>query len=255
MRLLAWVVGVANILGLVYGVYSELAPQSWPLGALPEGMGLGLSLISATMGLTVLLVEQERQERTKQADSASAWERVAETITAILPVHERDFYSLWPAQVRSARYNVDVTHLGPRPPKKRHGMEEKYYYDSIRELFANCTAHVRRVERYTTAKKEYLSEMATQFSGVDNFSLRALKDPSTEDMPFALSVSRVDDRFAWIVAMAEHESTTKYRDLMVTGRDSVDLLSRYFQNRLWERSITILENGELNAAWESELAK
>jgi len=46
-----------------------------------------------------------------------------------------------------------------------------------------------------------------------------------------------------------------YRDLMITGADAVQLVAHYFNVRLWDRGIKIIERGEVVPNWEEEVQR
>lgn len=254
MRWYVWALLAVQIISAGYGIYDEFAPSRFPLHVLPKGMGLALALIGFTMAYTLAIVEKERHEAEAGRRARGTWHRVAERVSMCAAVHEREFYSLWKTQVAEAQRNIDVAHLGPRPPQNRHGEEEAAYFTAMATLYRNSRAQICRVERLTPEKREWITGLVRDFSGVTNFSLRVYRDPSKEEMPLALSISRVDDRCAWIVAVAEQESRNNVRDLLITGRDAVALLANYFQKRLWEEGIPIIDHGKVIDGWEQVLA-
>lgn len=241
-----------QLLGIPYAFYSELAPQTWPF-RLPPGMGTAIGVITATMAVVLLVLVDESRARINERSRQDLLHAIATNVSLVLPVHEREFYALWPGQVRSAMHNIDVTHLGVRPPQFRHGGEEETYFRNLEQIYQSSGAQIRRVERLTEEKLPWIKQLITQFSQMDNVSLAVYRDPFPDEMPAALSVCRVDDRFAWIVALAEHESTTGYRDLLLTGKHSVALVARYFHERLWQRSVVIVNRGTVRADWETEV--
>lgn len=243
---------IIQALAIIYGLYNELAPPDFPKN-LPTGMGLSLALIGGTMSLVLLYAEREREGRQKQIDDIALFRQINERLAASLTVHEREFYALWPEQVRRATNNVDITNLGLLPPRTKNSPAESEYFSDLRKIYKSTMATIRRVERYSNEKKEWINQLAKNFEGISNISLAVYKDPFDTTMPAAMSVCRIDDRCAWLIAVAEHESTGSVRDLMLTGKDSVDLIRRYFQERLWSRSILILDRGKLCDDWESKL--
>lgn len=242
-----------QISAAIYGVYNELAPSGWPFKYLPPGMGLALVIISATMAFTLVVVEKERTNRDSDRKGGEAWDHLANRLSIYLPTHEREFYSLWQVQVSTAQNNIDVTHLGPVPPRIRHGEEENAYFSDLKRIYKASRAEIRRVERFTDKKLPWIEKLIDDFQGVSNFSLRVYKDPIKDEMPAAMSVSRIDDRYAWIVAIAEQQSTSNYRDLLIMGKDGVDLIRRYFQDRLWNRAIIVMEHGVERKDWRQKI--
>lgn len=243
-----------NVLAALFGVYNELTPTTFPLRRLEPGMGLAVAIISLTMLFTLEEVERQRTARATEQRAGSVWTTVIGRLATYLPAHEREFYSLWPAQMATARDNVDITHLGPKAPRASSGEEERKYFADLRASVASTPANVRRVERVTPDKLVWIRALVKQLGGQLNFSLRAYLDPSDAEMPQAMSVCRVDDRFAWIVALAEQESTSGHRDLLITGSNGVEMIAQYFNERLWDRSIWVMEHGREVTGWEANLS-
>jgi len=254
MKLFTYLIFIGQCIAIAYGIYSELAPEDWPLRKLPNGMGWSLTIISTTMTFTLAVVEKERRDRATEMKAGEIWDRLAQELSIYLPSHERDFYSLWAAQITTAQNNIDVTHLGPKPPQIRHGKEESKYFNDMKKLYRESRAQIRRIERLTPEKIPWIKKLVADFGGANNFSLRVYRDPIKDEMPAAMSVCRIDDRYAWIVAMAEQESTSNYRDLLIMGKEGVDLIRLYFQARLWNRSVPIIDHGVVKDGWERELS-
>lgn len=245
MNIIRRIVFFVEFLALAYGVYSEVTPQSWAMHYLPSGMGLAIALIAIAM--IPKLVDDQKQDRDIHK-AIQLLEKLTSQSGKAIAVHETEFYQLWPEQMTKAEKNVDVTHLGPRPPSLTHGKTQKEYFNSLKAKTKACGAQVRRVERDAEQKRPWIKELLGIMRGVKNFSLALYRDPwGEEEMPAALSVSRIDDKVAWIVAIAEHQSTTEVRDLMIVHPKAVDLLRQYFQSRLWDKSIILMENGKLTS--------
>lgn len=253
MNFLSFALFAVQISAAIFGLYNEFAPNTYPARSLPPGMGYSLAIISFTMGMVLLFAERERDARQKQIEETAIHRRISNRLSTCVTVHEREFYALWPEQVKRAKNNVDITHLGPRPPQIRHGQSEGEYFADLKTIYNNSNALIRRVERHSDEKMEWISKLAKEFSGLNNVSFAVYKDPFKTEMPAALSVCRVDDNYAWLIAVAEHESTGNYRDIMLTGADNVDLIKRYFQDRLWNRSVVVVNRGVFNANWKAEL--
>lgn len=243
MKLLRSFVLICEVLGICYGVYSELAPDEWPLTELPKGMGLAVALIALAM---IPQIISEKVQSANLEKSFSLLERLCAESGKALAFHESDFYDMWRSQMARAEKNVDVTHLGLKPPSLAHGQRQKDYFENYHKIVRSCVAQVRRVERVTEYKHQWIVGILRKMTGVRNFSLAVYDDPwQGKEMPAALSVCRIDDKYAWLVAMAEHQSTTEVRDLLITNTQAVDLVRTYFQNRLWNSSQILLEHGVL----------
>jgi hypothetical protein len=245
---------ILQIVGLLFGIYNESAPASWPLRYLPHGMGLSVALIAAAMSMVLLVLDTEQRERAQNHEGVF-FRQLARRMSASIPFHEREFYAIWPEQVKRASDTVDVTHLSPWPPRLLHGQAEGDLFSDLKRLYRTATAQVRRVERLTEAKRAWIGNLVRHFEGLPNVSLAIYRDPVGAEMPSAMSICRVDNHYAWLIAIAEHESTGAYRDVLLTGAETVDLLRRYFQDRIWQRSTVIVNRGVVVDGWEQELAR
>ena len=241
-----------EFLTALFGAYDEIAPESWPFRYLPKGMGTALSLISVTMMVVLLNVELDRQQREANSD-ATLFRAISQRMSASLPFHEREFFAIWPEQVRRAQDTVDVAYLSPRPPPTVGSGAQEQYFGAIHKIYKASNAHVRRVERLSSEKRDWLRRLVRDFTGLHNVSLAVYRDQIDAELPAPISVCRSDDQYAWLVALAEHESTGKYRDVLLTGSDVVGLIRTYFQNRLWLRSTVIINRGQVQQDWEKEL--
>lgn len=244
---------IGEIVGFIYGVYSELAPDDWYFTKLPDGMGLAIALIAMAM-IPQLLAEYSQNET--QEKTFLFLEKLCAESGKALAFHESDFYEMWRSQMASAEKNVDVTHLGLKPPSLSHGQMQKDYFENYKKVVKTCPAQVRRVERDTVHKRLWIIDLLKMMNGLKNFSLAIYHDPWEEkEMPAALSVCRIDDKYAWLVAMAEHQSTTEVRDLLITNPQAVALVRAYFQNRLWNGSQVLLEHGNLTQLGEEYMRR
>lgn len=240
----------------VGGFYFEFAPSTWPLVAgstLPKGMGFAIGSISLVMTLVLVELERERTSREELAKAFKESLHAYSRASICIPFHDSEFYSIWNQQVQIAQKNVDVTHLGLNPPRTRRGNSEKEYFESLKATVQKSSAHFRRVERNTPEKKDWIRRLCIDFENVPNFSLCLYSDPAGEEMPYGFSVCRIDDTCAWIVAISEHEATSNYRDLMIRGSENVELFRQYFEKRLWNRGVVVLDHGQLKTGWEQEL--
>lgn len=244
-----------DLIALLYGLYCAVVNNfslEWSGAVLPKGMGIVIILISITLLQALKEIKEIANSKEKSEKITKDLLTIFENGGNAFPVHETEFYSIWKEQVRNAVRNIDVTHLATVPPSKALDSENEYFND-LKKLYSNTKAMVRRVERYHDDKKDWIQKLIENFEGVPNFSLSVILDPSTTETPYSLSVSRIDDKTAWIVAVAEHQSTTGYRDLLINGSDSVKLLTSYFNERLWNRSILVINNGKLDPNWENKL--
>lgn len=242
-----------QIIATAYGLMNEFQyPDA--LVQLPRGMGISIAIISTTMSAVLMHVEKEIRTREKAQARETVMENVSHRLSACVTMHEQEFYALWPEQVRRARNNVDITHLGNRPPRTRNGIAESAYFGELKKVYRATNATIRRVERYSPEKEMWIDELIRNLSNLPNFSLAVYVDPLSDEMPAALSVCRIDNKYAWIIAAAEHESTGSVRDILLTGPDSTDLIRCYFQQRLWARSTIVVDHGVIvDRDWKSRV--
>ena len=241
MRSIYIIVLIIESIAITYGIYCEVAPTSWPFQKLPDGMGLAIMLIGVVMAPIAL----DRYHDHVAAQKASKVENLLkQSAGKALACHEKEFYHNWIAQFESARDSIDITHLGVRPPND-FIRSEKEYFKRFKSLVKSSNANIRRVERLTSTKEEWIKKLLDQIEGVKNFSQAVYKDPLGEtENPAAVSVCRIDNSVAWLIALAEHQSTIGVRDLMITDPESVGLVGRYFQKRLWDRSTVVMSMGQ-----------
>lgn len=235
-----------------FGFYNEISAgieKSLPFTYLSKSQGLSLAIISFTMSLVLIALEKEREGRKNEDSTNLLTKKFLDHAGLCMPYHEGEFYSLLPLQIQNAKNNVDITHLGLKPPSMRNGEPEKNYFDRIKDIYSKSNAKIRRVERFSNLKKDWIEGLVKTFRNNTKFSLAIYQDGSNEELPHALSVCRVDENYAWIIALSEHESTANYRDLLLTGKESVLLFKDYFNKRLWDRSVIIIENGKVTDEW------
>jgi len=240
MKLLYGILVFVEILALAFGIYNEIAPKEWPLHTLPDGMGLAIALIAMAMAPASL---ELYRDRVKEDGENSFKQLVSQSQGIATACHERDFYHNWSFQIPQARNTVDITHLGVNSPRSHHESEVEYF-KKFKKLVKSTPAHVRKVERITEGKAKWIRSLVKEMTGVSNFSLALYRDPiGDEETPASVSVCRIDNTIAWLIALAEHQATIDVRDIMITDPKSVELISRYFQKRIWERSVSVIASG------------
>lgn len=220
-----------------------------------------LNLSVVALGLVALQAQiaEMQRESTKQALRGTVAEiigPIADGVGVCTTAPDGEFFAVFPEQVRQAKTAVDVTNLAPVPPARRKGTMEKDYFDDLRALAKATKAHVRRVERLTRVKWEWIEEIVQAMRGVQNFDLAVFEDPfGNAEMTLTLSVQRVDNSVAWIVAAAEHEARRHpVRDICIRHPNAVALLADYYA-RLWARSTVLMKNGVVDAARLDEVKR
>lgn len=249
MRLISRLWLGITFLALIYGLYQEFASvfPILPLAYLERGGGLLLAIVSGTMALTLQVLEEERNERLKDRQHAEDYRRVFTSISSAIAMHDRDFMALWPEQIARAKESVDVTNLMAVPPANLdERTPEAVFFKDLRRSYQDCGARIRRVERVTPAKHDWIRWLVAEMKGLPNVSLALYVDASDGPLPQTVSVCRVDGQYAWIIALAEHQATTKTRDILLMGSENVELVRRYFETRLWSQSTPVVTNGRVD---------
>lgn len=249
MRVISKIWLVVTCLALIYGLYQEFASffPDLPFAYLERGSGLLVAIVSSTMVLTLQALEEEREHRLKDREHAEDYRRIFTSVSSAVATHDRDFMVLWPQQVARARQSVDVTNLTASPPADLdERTPEASFYKELRRCYKSCKGIIRRVERVTSAKREWIIWLVEQVKDLPNVSLSLYIDPSDGALPQTVSVCRVDSQYAWIVALAEHQATTKARDILLMGEENVELIRRYFETRLWSQSTLVVTNGKVD---------
>jgi hypothetical protein len=243
MAFVTWLVLIIEILAVLFGIYSEVAPANWPLNTLPQGMGAAIALVSAPMALAVIAIQEERSKRAQEKEFMNSLSRVWGRSSTALPTSEKEFYAIWREQCRVATVGIDVTNLSPRSPRDATAGSEGAYFSELVATYRGTSAKVRRVERLNADRKAWLRRLVQECNGLTHVSIAVYRSTSDAEALPPVSVCRIDDRYAWLVALAEHEATTTYRDVLITGPDCADLLRRYFEDRLWKASELVLDRG------------
>jgi hypothetical protein len=221
------------------------------LGPDPEAFYNHL-LINLELILLSLRLKIEGTERTL----VNALAPIATTVTrfdsdrsTVCSLVDHDFYARFKKVIGNATVGVHITHLDTLPPNRPRKTEANDYYSSIAEIVkSRPRVSFRRVERFSTEKKEWIEELVNDYTGVDNFSLAVLLLESRERYTGLVSVQIVDDHQTALVAVAEHYSSIGPRDVWISDKSCTSLWTSYYENILWRPAAKVLENGRLNTA-------
>ncbi len=206
---------------------------------------------SQVMLLGLYVAFSDSWSKLELSDCVADWTRTLAGVNRVDVLHEDEFYADFENKIASAQHNVDICHFGKLPPTKRPSSPEEDYYDRFHKAVKNSPAAFRRLERITPEKIEWIERLIKGFKGVKNFSLACLHDEDTEsDQILPVSVQRIDQTKVYLVALGEHYSTTGHRDIFINSKEVADLIGRYFEGRLWRRSIRIIDRGAFDEqAW------
>lgn len=241
---------LVEVLLAIVGFVEDFSDEKLQFLNLPKGIGVMLSMIAVTMLAFLIKTVQEARER------AHGWQEIRSDFDYLkilaqkggycAAVHEKEFYFLWKKQFEEGQNNIDITHMGKVPPRNLNSQEIEYFNNYVLMTKAT-TANTRRVERLTKEKITWIDNLHSSLKGCNGFSLSVVIDTS-EIMP--ISVSRIDDKYAWIVALSQGESTINFRDILITDKNVISILSNYFENNLWKKSVLLLNRGQSTGNWE-----
>ena len=192
----------------------------------------------------------------RQQQCLDSMRNLLETEAHVEYLSEEEFYSRFLYLLRNeAKENVWITYLDVHPPVLSKYRYKRGYYDELTPLIKESTVKFKRILRATKQNLSWVEKLVEELRGHDNFSLACYRDPDTfsPSVP-AVSLQRIDDEHTFIVALAEQEATTKERDIYIKSSKFATYAIKYYQ-RLWEKSIKIIERGEVKQDKLDELRK
>ena len=159
-------------------------------------------------------------------------------------LRESEFYKDFLGQCVRANHYVNICYFSPRPPAVGGSKERVDYYERIASVMKrNPNTRFRRLIRDTPANRKWALQLIEELRGTHNCYIGMLTDYDNEvEMGRALSVQLVDDRIAWLVAIAEHGGPGLYRDVAIENPEVASMLNKYFE-RLWKLSRIVFEPG------------
>lgn len=179
---------------------------------------------------------------------------VLSSTTEAKALYEKDFYKELGRKIKDAERSVMLAHLDTLPPPRLKRSEAESYYNNLYKQIKNkSNINFQRVERYSSEKEEYLEEMISSLSGLENFSLAILNENfSTRKLPY-ISVQLIDDRIVYLVAVAEHTSPAIPRDILIKDEEIFKIWIDYYTSQLWESCDVIIRNGNLKEGKWNEI--
>ena len=176
----------AQLIVAVYGIFDHVAPPEIKrLITLPKGIAIALAVISFSMAALSAHAVLESMARTKESEIARQQsEELVKAAQLCSAVHESEYFITWPAQFKSAKYKVDITHLARNPPYLGKHTSEGEYFRDFKGLVKGSPAQVRRVERLTVEKIEWIEKLIAGLKGANNFSLAIFDDPFPGEMGY-----------------------------------------------------------------------
>lgn len=162
---------------------------------------------------------------------------------------DQAFYLEFRDDIMHARSSVDITHLDIQPPNYsslKKSQMKSYYDDFVALVKSKPQTRFRRVERISTEKRQWLEHLVESLADCPNFSLTCVEYPGAERLSPAISVQIVDGHKAYLVALKGHVDAHGPRDICITDPESSRLCLEYYNQRLWNTGLPILESGHLN---------
>ena len=199
---------------------------------------LYLGLVSIAIGLFVQRIEKRLSNKI---------ERSLSTLSQIDFLYEEEFYSKFKQMILQATISVDITHLGLTPPLQRKDSLQSDYYKNLYDVYKKSKATIRRVERVSVEKIEWIEGLLNKMEGLVNFSMFCLVDNEKElaEMSDYLSVQRVDEEHVFFVAVTEHRSTSKPRDIYIKSKRLGEYFLNYYETRLIRKSLQVMKDGKM----------
>lgn len=211
-------------------------------------------ILQAQMGLLVLyILFSDSQSKEEVTSAITEWKETLKGVNRVSTLHQNEFYAEFNSKLKTAKKFVDICHFDKEPPLRQGKSNEKGYYDELGAIVKRQSQTLfRRLERLTPEKAQWIEDLVATHSNQKNYSLRCLlNDDITSDQIDAVSIQRIDENETYIVALAEHYSTTGVRDVHIVSPEVNQLAARYFTNRLWEGSTPIIERGSFKKdEWE-----
>lgn len=203
-------------------------------------IGAEFACLGILVALFLLDIQQQGNESSR---------RLKELLQEYTPLQvrrlkESEFYKEFLGHCISAKHYVKICYFAPVPPDQgAPDARKKYYRRLLSVMKSNPDAMFRRILRDTKANRVWAEEMIRHLAKATNFSIALLKDIDAEkEMPLALSVQIIDERYAWLVAVSEHSDSPLYRDVAVENEILVEVLDKYF-DRLWSLSTVVFKPG------------
>lgn len=213
-----------------------------------DGFGLNWAWCVFSIQLTAAIGYMVLSDYLSKADIDSAmseWSKTLREVGLLRSIQEAEFYPAFLQEIKTAQKNVDICHFARKPPKRSRDYE-KSYYKALPDVIKNSRASCRRLERITKDKLPWIEEIIDTYKGVNNFSLRCLFDDEKSEQILPVSVQRIDDHKVYLVALAEHYATHGPRDIAITSPELTRLFTQYFNERLWDKAVLVMENGNLD---------
>lgn len=210
-------------------------------------------IVQGQMGLLILYILFSDYQSKEEVDGAiTEWKDTLKGVNRVSTMHQDDFYAQFEGKLKTAKKFVDICHFGKEPPLRRGKTNEKEYYDGSSTTVKRSPATFRRLERLTMDKVEWIEKLIETYTDQKNYSLHCLLDNDiTSDQIGAVSIQRIDESETYLVALAEHYSTTGVRDIHIVSPEVNQLAAQYFNSRLWGRSTPIIERGSFKKdEWE-----
>ncbi|QDV34873.1 hypothetical protein ElP_27700 [Tautonia plasticadhaerens] len=176
-------------------------------------------------------------------------------IIQVKKLSSEDFYREFYHAASKAKHVVNISYLAPDPPGKHDHQYKKDYYKNLQTLICrNSKVTFRRIIRRTDENYAWACELLREFEGRANASIALINESDSTANPAALSVQVIDSRFAWFVAVKDHDQYGDWRDIFVENEQLAEAMGIYYE-RLWDRSDELLRCGKLTAEGRRLLAE
>jgi len=177
------------------------------------------------------------------------------SVSSVKTIHQDEFYRLFGTSIRSAKNSVAIAHLDTHPPALVGTTEPSYYKELASQMKSRPYVRFRRVERLTAEKIPWIGKLIQEYRGLKNVSLGCIDLGTAPRKPPHVSVQLIDDYLTFLVAVAAHYPHSGNRDVIIQDKAANTIWVSYYDTTLWNGSIKLIENGDVNEETWSNIRK
>ena len=211
---------------------------------------MAVQMVLLTARLTLILIHESSAMEARFRDLAS---RVPGA--AVKRLGEEQFYNHFLSAAKEAQNSVLIAYLATYPPTDiQYRYRSRYYKAMVGLMKQRTNVHFQRVIRASASNEHWVAELLRDLRNRPTSDVALLNRdlPDEFEMPLALSVQVVDDRFVWIVASSSHEDRQGVRDLFIESTELAAVMRGYYE-RIWTLSTLLLDHGRLTERGEQLL--
>lgn len=202
-------------------------------------IGSHFAVLGAWLGTVLMLRGQ---------DDKSLLDLVTHRLSGVVVRQLRDdeFYLDFLNHAQRATSYVLISYFAPHPPDVQSNDNLRRYYDDIENVMRrNPGTTFRRLVRRTTENALWAQTLCQRLQGYPNVSVASISDQhESREMPLAMSVQVIDDRYVWLVAIESHLRSGQYRDLFIDDPLVAKAMVKYY-DKLWDIGTLFMNAGHV----------